>query len=74
MLCATQLFIQNGSPDFSHFFNGEIIIIIIIIIINIIIIGFSKAKKLVLHVHAMTAHKRNRGIEPPILNLGTRWW
>jgi hypothetical protein len=22
----------------------------------------------------MTAHKRNRGMDPLILNLGTKWW
>ena len=77
ILCTTQLFIQTGIPDFSVFYGETIIIIIvvivIIIIIIIIIIGFSKAKKLGLHVHVMTAHKRSRGINPLILNLGIRW-
>jgi len=54
---------SNWDPRFLTIFYGE----------TIIIIGFSKAKRLGLHVHAMTAHKRSRGTNPLILNLGTRW-
>ena len=61
-MCDTIIY-SKWDPRLLTRFNGEIIII-----------GFSKAKKLVLHVHAMTEHKRNRGIDPLILNLGIRWW